>query len=204
MSSNQLQTYLPQLTAQQKDQLIAFEQVLRQWNEKVNLISRKGTEYIFTNHILHSLSIALYTSFARHERVLDLGTGGGFPGIPLSIYFPKTQFTLLDSIAKKVNAVQSMTHTLGLKNTNCVIGRVEKRTDKYDFVVCRAVAPLDKIEKWCRPICKKSVICLKGGDLTQELRHFKKRCKIYSISEHWKDPFFETKKIVFLHKQPIH
>lgn len=200
MSFYKLQIYFPQLKEQQKEQFIAFEQLLRQWNKKVNLISRKDTEYIFINHILHSLSLAFYMSFSSGEHVLDLGTGGGFPGIPLSVYFPKTHFTLVDSIAKKVNVVESMTRTLGLRNTKCVISRVENIKQMYDFVVCRAVAPLGKIEKWCRPIYKKNIICLKGGDLTQEIKPFGKRCEVYSIAENCKESFFETKKIVFLRR----
>ncbi|MFN9595228.1 MAG: 16S rRNA (guanine(527)-N(7))-methyltransferase RsmG [Bacteroidota bacterium] len=176
------------------------------WNERVNLVSRKDIEHLYERHILHSLSIARFIKFKPDVKVMDLGTGGGFPGIPLAICFPEVQFTLIDSIAKKMRVVEDLVQVLGLKNVNTIVGRAENIKGSFDYVVSRAVAPLSEIYAWTgKSIAKKQqhampngIICLKGGDLRDELMPFKNRVEVHEIHDWFDEEFFETKKLVYL------
>jgi 16S rRNA (guanine527-N7)-methyltransferase len=176
------------------------------WNERVNLVSRKDIEHLYERHILHSLSIARFIKFKPDVKVMDLGTGGGFPGIPLAICFPEVQFTLIDSIAKKMRVVEDLVQVLGLKNVNTIVGRAENIKGSFDYVVSRAVAPLSEIYAWTgKSIAKKQqhampngIICLKGGDLREELLPFKNRVEVHEIHDWFDEEFFETKKLVYL------
>lgn len=176
------------------------------WNERVNLVSRKDIEHLYERHILHSLSIARFIKFKPDVNVMDLGTGGGFPGIPLAICFPEVQFTLIDSIAKKMRVVEDLVQVLGLKNVNTIVGRAENIKGSFDYVVSRAVAPLSEIYAWTgKSIAKKQqhampngIICLKGGDLRDELMPFKNRVEVHEIHDWFDEEFFETKKLVYL------
>jgi len=176
------------------------------WNERVNLVSRKDIEHLYERHILHSLSIARFIKFKPDVKVMDLGTGGGFPGIPLAICFPEVQFTLIDSIAKKMRVVEDLVQVLDLKNVNTIVGRAENIKGSFDYVVSRAVAPLSEIYAWTgKSIAKKQqhampngIICLKGGDLRDELMPFKNRVEVHEIHDWFDEEFFETKKLVYL------
>jgi 16S rRNA (guanine527-N7)-methyltransferase len=176
------------------------------WNERVNLVSRKDIEHLYERHILHSLSIARFIKFKPDVKVMDLGTGGGFPGIPLAICFPEVQFTLIDSIAKKMRVVEDLVQVLDLKNVSTIEGRAENIKGSFDYVVSRAVAPLSEIYAWTgKSIAKKQqhampngIICLKGGDLRDELMPFKNRVEVHEIHDWFDEEFFETKKLVYL------
>jgi 16S rRNA (guanine527-N7)-methyltransferase len=176
------------------------------WNERVNLVSRKDIEHLYERHILHSLSIARFIKFKPDVKVMDLGTGGGFPGIPLAICFPEVQFTLIDSIAKKMRVVEDLVQVLDLKNVSTIVGRAENIKGSFDYVVSRAVAPLSEIYAWTgKSIAKKQqhampngIICLKGGDLRDELMPFKNRVEVHEIHDWFDEEFFETKKLVYL------
>ena len=176
------------------------------WNERVNLVSRKDIEHLYERHILHSLSIARFIKFKQDVKVMDLGTGGGFPGIPLAICFPEVQFTLIDSIAKKMRVVEDLVQVLDLKNVSTIVGRAENIKGSFDYVVSRAVAPLSEIYAWTgKSIAKKQqhampngIICLKGGDLRDELMPFKNRVEVHEIHDWFDEEFFETKKLVYL------
>ncbi|MCH1444014.1 MAG: 16S rRNA (guanine(527)-N(7))-methyltransferase RsmG [Flavobacteriaceae bacterium] len=179
--------------------------IYKDWNSKVNLISRRDIENLFTNHILHSLSIVNIIEFESSTSVLDVGTGGGFPGIPLAIFFPNVKFTLLDSIGKKIKVVESVSKNLSLSNVTAINDRVENHFDKYDFILSRAVAKMDKFYSLVnKNFNSKSIneipngiISLKGGDLKDELKDFKEK-KIFDISEFFTDDFFKTKRVVYV------
>ncbi|MGR6087000.1 MAG: 16S rRNA (guanine(527)-N(7))-methyltransferase RsmG [Arcticibacter sp.] len=176
------------------------------WNERVNLVSRKDIAHLYERHILHSLSIARFINLKPGANVMDLGTGGGFPGIPLAIFFPEVQFTLVDSIAKKLRVVEDLVQVLGLRNVNPMVGRAENLRGNFDFVVSRAVAPLADLYTWSgKSIAKKQqhampngIICLKGGDLREELLPFKNRVEVHKIHDWFDEEFFETKRLVYL------
>jgi 16S rRNA (guanine527-N7)-methyltransferase len=180
-------------------QLHQFEQLLplyKEWNEKINVISRKDMDNFFVRHVLHSLSIAKYFDFNKDERILDIGTGGGFPGIPLAILFPETTFVLSDSIAKKITVVNAVKDALQLKNVTTQIARVETISEKFDYIITRAVAPMNDLLFWSKNKHAKKIIALKGGDLTEELKPIKKNIRIIELKETFNEDFFETKKIV--------
>ncbi len=183
------------------------------WNKKINLISRKDIEHLEEKHILHSLSIAKIIQFEAGTKILDIGTGGGFPGIPMAIMFPDSQFHLVDSIGKKIVAVKEIIKSLGLKNATAEQIRAEDLKQQYDFVLCRAVAPLPELTFWMKGKIKKSAVnnlqltknylpngllCLKGGDLTEEIKSVKNRTVIYNLSDFLEEEFFQTKKLVFV------
>ena len=202
---NELEKYFPNLSQEQIERFNKLLPLYNYWNSKVNLISRKDVDNLFTNHILHSLSIANIIRFKSSTRILDVGTGGGFPGIPLAIFFPDCNFTLIDSIGKKINVVKSICDELSLSNVNAINDRVENHNDKYDFILSRAVARMDKFHQLVKKNISSTssneklngIISLKGGDLENELKDFKEN-KIFNISESLPHEFFQTKKIVYI------
>lgn len=191
-----------------ENQLIQFEklnELYQDWNLKINVVSRKDIDEIYLRHVLHSLGIAKVQAFKPGAQILDVGTGGGFPGIPLAILFPETQFHLVDSIGKKIKVVEEVAAGLNLKNVKITNDRVENILGEYDFIVSRAVAQMETFVRWIKGrIAKKSehqlkngILYLKGGDLTEELQLYKS-AKIYDLSDYFKEDFFETKKVVHL------
>ena len=193
---NILKKYFPDLSA---EQIQKFEQLLplySEWNEKINVISRKDLDNFYERHVLHSLSIANVISFQPGETVLDIGTGGGFPGIPLAILFPETQFILSDSIAKKITVVNEVKTALQLTNVVTIAERAENIKQEVDFVVTRAVAKMSDLLFWSKNKHPKKIIALKGGDLKEELEPIKKNIRIVELKDFFEEEFFETKKIV--------
>jgi len=201
----ELKKYFPNLSQDQLEKFMRLVPIYKDWNSKVNLISRRDIENLFTNHILHSLSIVNIIEFESSTSVLDVGTGGGFPGIPLAIFFPNVKFTLLDSIGKKIKVVESVSKDLSLSNVTAINDRVENHFDTYDFILSRAVAKMDKFYSLVnKNLNSKSIneipngiISLKGGDLKDELKDFKEK-KIFDISEFFTDDFFKTKRVVYV------
>jgi 16S rRNA (guanine527-N7)-methyltransferase len=201
----EITTYFPDLTETQLTQFAALEGLYTDWNAKINVISRKDIESLYTKHVLHSLGIAKIMSFAPGASVLDVGTGGGFPGIPLAILFPETNFLLVDVIAKKIKVVQEVANALGLKNLRAEQKRAELIDEKFDFIVSRAVTNMPDFVKWVKDIIKKKqlhdlkngILYLKGGDLSEELADFPKATQ-YNLADFFADEFFETKKVVHL------
>ncbi len=195
----------PDLTEIQIDQFEKLEELYNDWNAKINVISRKDIDELYTKHVLHSLAIAKIQKFEPGTFVLDVGTGGGFPGIPLAIMFPETRFYLIDIILKKINVVNAVAESLGLKNVKAEQLRAENVKGDFDFIVSRAVTNMpdfyswikDKIKKISKHELKNGILYLKGGDLTEELALFPKATQ-YNISEFFTDEFFETKKVVHL------
>ena len=198
--------YFPQLTASQKNQYLQLYDLYKDWNEKINVISRKDIDNLYMNHVLHSLGIAQVVSFKPGSIILDVGTGGGFPGIPLAIFFPDTHFHLVDSIGKKITVVKNVADALGLKNVTAEQIRAEQLKGEYDFVVSRAVTRLKEFYGWVHKRVKKKsihdlfngILYLKGGDLDEELAELKKPHQIFELSDYFKEEFFETKKIVYV------
>jgi 16S rRNA (guanine527-N7)-methyltransferase len=206
-----IQKYFPELTKEQLKQFQLLGDLYTHWNEQINVISRKDVEHLYTKHVLHSLAICKFIQFEDKTKVLDVGTGGGFPGIPLAIMFPNCSFLLVDSIGKKIKVVNEVIHAIGLNNVVAEKVRAEDVTEKVDFVVSRAVTRLAPFYQWIyRKIRKRSfnsipngLIALKGGDLTEEIANFKaeyksKSIKEINISDYFEDEFFLSKKIVYL------
>ena len=191
-----IQKYFPELSDEQSKLFLRAADLYMEWNSKVNVISRKDMDYFFERHVLHSLSI-LKVAMLR-GRVMDLGSGGGFPGIPLAIMLPDVQFVLVDSIAKKCRVMLEIVEELGLKNVKVINGRAEDVEGTFDVVVCRAVAPLRTLLHWVENTIKKggTMYCLKGGDLDEEIKEAQVKAKDYAISEWFEGEFFETKKEV--------
>ncbi len=200
-----IKTYFKNLSEEQIQQFEQLEDLYKDWNAQINVISRKDIDELYLRHVLHSLAIAKVVSFQPKSKVLDVGTGGGFPGIPLAILFPETQFYLVDSIGKKIKVVQEVANALELKNVRAEHLRAEKVKGEFDFIVSRAVTNMDDFVKWTRKkVAKKQnhelkngILYLKGGDLTQELANFPK-ATIYKLSDYFTEDFFETKKVVHL------
>ena len=200
-----IEKYFPHLTGSQREAFIRMTELYPEWNAKINVISRKDIDNIETNHILHSLAIAKFIDFAPESRVLDLGTGGGFPGIPLAVMFPEVEFLLVDRTGKKLKVAAEVARACGLKNVRFMHGDVAECKEKFDFVVSRAVMPQPDLVKICRknisPDQKNPVpnglIALKGGDLDAELGPLRARSEIIPLSSWFSEPFFETKKLVF-------
>ncbi|MEQ3654813.1 MAG: 16S rRNA (guanine(527)-N(7))-methyltransferase RsmG [Dokdonia sp.] len=197
--------YFPDLTATQLAQFEKLSALYEDWNVKINVVSRKDIDEIYLRHVLHSLGIAKVMAFEPGAQVMDVGTGGGFPGIPLAILYPDTQFHLVDSIGKKIKVVNEVVAGLGLTNVKATNDRVEQLDGSYDFIVSRAVAQMETFVRWVKGhIAKKSthplkngILYLKGGDLAQELANFPK-ATIYPLSDYFAEDFFETKKVVHL------
>ncbi len=206
MSVSLILKYFPEITDEQKQQFEKLEQLYTEWNEKINVISRKDMDGLYEKHILHSLGIAKVMPFADGTKVLDVGTGGGFPGIPLAILFPEVSFTLIDSIGKKIKVVEAVSEGLGLKNMTAVHGRAEKLKEKFHFVVSRAVTQMPEFLRWLKGKFEKEqfnekhngVLYLKGGDLAEELAGL--RCEIFQLKNYFEEEFFDTKKVVYLSK----
>ncbi len=191
-----ISSYFPSLNAQQLSQLEALKSLYASWNEKINVISRKDMDNFYVHHVLHSLAIAKVITFEKDDIVLDIGTGGGFPGIPLAILFPETQFILTDSIAKKITVVQEVAQAIGLQNVDTRVARAETIQQNVDYVVTRAVAKMNDVLHWSKNKHPKKIIALKGGDLKDELSGIKRNLQIINIKDFFKEDFFETKKIV--------
>ncbi len=195
----------PNLTKEQVEQFLKLEELYKFWNAQINVVSRKDIDSLYLKHVLHSLGIAKVQAFAPGSKVLDVGTGGGFPGVPLAILFPDSDFVLIDSIGKKIKVVEAVSEALGLKNLKAVHGRAEKVKGEFDFVVSRAVTNMDDFVTWIRKKVSKKhkhelrngILYLKGGDLENELQNFPK-AEIFDLSTFFKDPFFETKKVVHI------
>ena len=206
MSLELILQYFPNITSEQKKQFAELEVLYKDWNEKINVISRKDTDSLYEKHILHSLGIAKVMAFADGTKVLDIGTGGGFPGIPLAILFPNVQFTLVDSIGKKITVVKGVAESLGLKNVTAHHIRAEQLKEKFHFVVSRAVTQMPVFLTWLRGKFEKEqfnpkhngVLYLKGGDLAEELAGLK--AEIFNLKNYFEGEFFDTKKVVYLSK----
>lgn len=199
-------SYFPELTDIQREQFSSLFSLYKDWNEKINLISRKDIDNLYVKHVLHSLGIAKFTSFKSGASVLDVGTGGGFPGIPLAILFPETQFHLVDSIGKKITVVKNVAEKIGLANIRAEQIRAEQIKGEYDFIVSRAVARLKEFYGWVHRKVKKDsrhtlyngILYLKGGDLEEELSELKKPHQLFDLHDVFKEAYFETKKVVYI------
>ena len=212
----------PEVTAQQMEQFRLMDELYRDWNSKINVVSRKDIDELYRHHVLHSLGIAAYLktqmpdvydrmrgdgpySVAEPLKILDLGTGGGFPGIPLAVIFPHAQFTLCDSIGKKIRVVEGVCEAVGIKNIRTVNGRVEQLKERFDYIVSRAVTDMPTFVGWVRGMVRKGekgalpngILYLKGGDLTAELQASKRQWERYYISEFFEEEFFDTKQVVY-------
>ena len=198
--------YFPNLSDKQKEQFDALYDLYYDWNSKINVISRKDIENLYLHHVLHSLAIAKYITFKPGTTIMDMGCGGGFPGIPLAIMFPEVQFHLVDSIGKKVRVASEIAQAIGLENVRTSHSRAEEIKDKYSFVVSRAVMQLPDLVKICRKNIAKEqfnalpngIICLKGGDMTAETRQFKNSSEITNISNYFAEEYFKDKKVVYV------
>jgi 16S rRNA (guanine527-N7)-methyltransferase len=206
LSSELITHYFPHLSAEQKNQFSQLAPLYEEWNAKINVVSRKDIESLYEKHVLHSLGIAKVINFKPGTKVLDVGTGGGFPGIPLAIFFPETTFHLVDSIGKKIKVVQAVAEALGLKNLTAEHNRAENVKGKYDFVVSRAVTRMAPFYGWIQnkfsPTSTNDmwngVLYLKGGDLDEELAELGLEYKSFPLSEYFSEEFFETKKVIYI------
>ncbi len=193
--------YFPELTPRQLEQFAAAEALYRTWNARINLVSRQEADQLEERHLLHSLALVKADCIRPGQRVMDLGCGGGFPGIPLAIYYPQVQFTLVDSIGKKIRVVEAIAEELDLQNVTAVWGRAEAVEGPFDWVVSRAVAPLSDLVAWSWAKSVHGILALKGGDLTAEIAAAKQKARLLPISDWFDEPFFETKKVVILSKK---
>ncbi|MEO8149204.1 MAG: 16S rRNA (guanine(527)-N(7))-methyltransferase RsmG [Bacteroidia bacterium] len=201
-----IKKYFPELSEHQQKQFDELPTLYKEWNEKINVISRKDIDNLMLHHVLHSLAIAKFISFKSQTEILDIGTGGGFPGIPLAIFFPECKFTLVDSIGKKIKVVEEVSKSIGLKNVIAIQSRAEDVKFQFDFIVSRATAPLNDLVRWSNEKVKpknqnelkNGLICLKGGDIDEEIRLFAKKISILTLNSYFDEDFFETKKLVYL------
>ena len=206
MTSDILVKYFPSLTAQQLQQFNRLPELYNYWNTQINVISRKDIEQLYERHVLHSLGIAKVIQFLPGESVLDVGTGGGFPGIPLAILFPETQFHLVDSIGKKIKVVQEIAKALGLKNVKASHQRAEQINEKFDFVVSRAVTRLNEFYPWVKDKFNKQsknaipngILYLKGGDLIEEIAESGLTVQQFNLKDYFEEEFFETKQVIYI------
>ena len=206
VSVNRIFNYFPDLTLQQKEQFSMLFEVYKDWNDKIKVVSRKDFEFFYERHVLHSLGIAKVIQFKDGSDILDVGTGGGFPGIPLAILFPNVNFYLVDSIGKKINVVKEVQQEIGLKNVHAENKRAEEVKQKFDFVVSRAVTQMPDFIHWVQNKFKtqhqngypNGIFYLKGGDLKDELRDVKRYMEIIELKDFFKEEFFETKKVVYV------
>ncbi|MGB5228040.1 MAG: 16S rRNA (guanine(527)-N(7))-methyltransferase RsmG [Eudoraea sp.] len=197
--------YFPNLSEIQKEQFLSLEGLYKDWNKKINVVSRKDIEELYLRHVLHSLGIAKIQPFINGASVLDVGTGGGFPGIPLAILYPEANFTLVDAIGKKIKVVEEVVAGLELKNITTYHRRVEEVHDHFDFIVSRAVAAMPAFVRWVQGRIKKKslhelkngILYLKGGDLSEELKDYR-NVQVFEMSEFFMEDFFKTKKVVYL------
>src|SRR5690554_3663799 len=201
-----IKKYFPNLTADQIDKFEQLKPLYEEWNQQINVISRKDIDQFYERHVLHSLAIAKVIRFTPGTSILDVGTGGGFPGIPLAILFPECQFHLVDSIGKKIKVVAAVVEQFDLKNVRYSHQRAEKLKDKYDFIISRAVTKMPAFISWVRKLISKKhnnalpngILYLKGDDLTSEMSSIQTFHESYDISSHFKEDFFETKKVVYV------
>ncbi len=202
----EIKNIFPALNDQQTKQFEALYELYKEWNSKINVISRKDIDNLYLHHVLHSLAIARYITFAPGTTIMDVGTGGGFPGIPLAIFFPESRFLLLDNIGKKIRVVREVADAIGLTNVEAIHSRAEEEKRQYHFVVSRAVMPLPELIRIIRKNIAKEqinalpngIICLKGGDLTAELHPFRQVAEEVPLINYFSDPFFRTKKLVYV------
>ena len=205
MNANLVLKYFPNLSETQQNQFIRLADLYVDWNQKINVVSRKDIDELYLRHVLHSLGIAKIQQFKPNTSVLDVGTGGGFPGIPLAILYPDVHFTLVDSIGKKIKVVDEVVAGLGLQNVTTVNDRVEVLKGQFDFIVSRAVAAMPTFVHWVKGKIKKEslherrngILYLKGGDLEEELKGYK-TAEIFNLTDYFDEDFFETKKLVYL------
>ena len=206
MDLSVVRKYFPGLSRTQDAQLSALYPVYQEWNARINVISRKDMDAFYLHHVLHSLSIACFVRFEKGARILDAGTGGGFPGIPLAILFPETHFHLVDSIGKKIRVAEAVADAVGLRNVTAEQARLESIGGSYDFIVSRAVTTIRELYHWLhrrvsvqqRHTLANGFLLLKGGDLADEIRDSGKKAEVVEISRYFDEPFFETKKIVYV------
>lgn len=198
--------YFPELSQTQRAQIQELDKLYKHWNAQINVISRKDIDNIMVHHVLHSMSIAKIINFMRGTRIMDIGTGGGFPGIPLAIMFPQCQFTLVDSVGKKTIVAQEVAKALNLNNVNVIKTRAEDFPEKFDFVVSRAVAPIPQLINWTKKNVKpgganalpNGMIFLKGGDISDELKPYRNICEKWNIQNFFEEEYFEEKYIIFI------
>lgn len=203
-----IKNYFPQLSEQQYEQLQQLGLLYQSWNSKINVISRKDIEHVYDHHILHAMAIARFVRFQPGANILDLGTGGGLPGLPMAILFPETNFRLIDGTRKKITVVKAIKEELGLKNVAAQHIRAEELKERFDFVICRAVASLDKLFAWSMPLLSKKekhaipngLITLKGGDLEAEIQALPRGSyvDILPLNEYFQEPFFDEKVLVYV------
>ena len=206
MTADIVKKYFPNLSEKQLEQFELLFPLYTQWNEKINVISRKDIDHVMLHHVLHSLAIAKIIDFRPGTEILDVGTGGGFPGIPLAILFPECQFLLVDSIGKKIKVVEEVAKALGLLNVQAKHARAEDIDQDFEFVVSRAVTRITPFYYWVRKkispnhfhAMRNGILYLKGGDLTEELEEFGKKHKLFDISTYFEEDFFETKKVLYV------
>jgi 16S rRNA (guanine527-N7)-methyltransferase len=203
---DQIRKYFPELQPNQYSKLESLHPLYREWNLRINVISRKDIDHLFERHVLHSLAIAKFINFTPGTKVIDIGTGGGFPGLPLAIVFPEVEFILADSIGKKIKVVNAIIEALSIQNAQGICARVENINDTFDFVICRAVARMDKLlvltkklfSNKQRNALPNGLIALKGGILEEELKEIKESYEIEDLGEYFEEEFFQTKKLVYV------
>jgi 16S rRNA (guanine527-N7)-methyltransferase len=205
ITSSLIESYFPQLSDLQKKQFAQLQALYEDWNAQINVVSRKDIDLLYERHVLHSLGIAKVIQFKPQTKILDVGTGGGFPGIPLAILFPDCNFHLIDSIGKKIKVVKAVAEALDLKNMYAEQIRAEDVKDKFDFIVSRAVTAFPEFYSWVKTKIKitgqntllNGILYLKGGDLSEELKDFKSKIKEFPLSNYFEGEFFETKKVIY-------
>lgn len=205
MTIQRLFEYFPNLSKEQQSQFLLLEELYKDWNQKINVVSRKDIDELYLRHVLHSLGIAKIQQFKDGAEILDVGTGGGFPGVPLAILFPNVRFTLVDSIGKKIKVVDEVIQGLGLTNVTTINARVEEVSGQFDFIVSRAVAAMPTFTHWVKGKIKKEsiherrngILYLKGGDLSEELKDYR-TAEIFQLADYFMEPFYQTKSVVYL------